>query len=491
MRTFRTAFSIGLCLVSLAAWPQTPTRVILGNTQSLSLVEVADDALVKRIATLRAQAENLGTTRLIVGLRVPFAPEGGLSGTEQLAQLADIRAAQDHLLNQIPTLSKTNGSLKRFDSMPFIAAEVSLNELDSLLRMPEVTSVHQDKIHRHQLTESVPLIGASSGTFSGYNGNGQTVAILDTGVDKAHPDLSSRVVSEACYSTTSVTYSSQTICPGGGSASTAMGSALPYASGVCPAGSCDHGTHVAAIAAGAKGVARGANIIAIQVFSKFPAGAYCGATACALSFDSDQIAGLERVYALRNNHAIAVVNMSLGGGQYFSQALCDADNAPTKVAIDNLRSVGIATVIASGNSGYTSSMGSPGCISTAVSVGATGDGSGGATQDQVMSYSNSASFLNLLAPGSKITAAIPNNSYGTWDGTSMATPHVAGAWAVLKSKKPSATVDQVLFALTSSGQSVTDSRNSLTKPRIQVTAAANSLGTGSKSIIPALMLLLN
>ena len=200
-----------------------------------------------------------------------------------------------------------------------------------------------------------------------------------------------------------------------------------------------------------------------------------------MSYTSDQIQGLERVYALRNTYKIASVNMSLGGGRYYTQASCDSDNGSIKSAIDTLRSVNIATVIASGNDGYTNSIGAPGCVSSAVSVGATWDSHsangiscsavnyGGV--NKVACFSNSASFLNLLAPGIWITSSTPGASYATWAGTSMATPFAAGAWALMKQKNASLTVTDGLTALSSTGVGVTDARNSIVKPRIQIDAA--------------------
>ena len=155
---------------------------------------------------------------------------------------------------------------------------------------------------------------------------------------------------------------------------------------------------------------------------------------CALSYTSDQIKGLERVYALRNTYTIASANMSLSGGMY--AAPCNSESQ--KPIIDSLRAAGIATVIASGNNGYTNALGSPACIDSAVSVGST------TKADAVSSFSNSAYFLSLLAPGSSIQSSVPGTGYSYSSGTSMAAPHVAGAWAVLKQMKPDAGVAEVL-----------------------------------------------
>jgi titin len=217
------------------------------------------------------------------------------------------------------------------------------------------------------------------------------------------------------------------------------------------------------------GVAKDANIIAIQVFSQFNSASDCGGTApCVAAYTSDIISGLQRVYALRNTYSIASANLSLGGGSYTSN--CDSSDAATKSVIDLLRGANIATVIASGNESTKNAISSPGCISTAISVGATLD-----TANTVASYSNSASFLNLLAPGSGITSSVPGGGYAAWAGTSMATPHVAGTWAVLKQKSPTSTVTEILNALTSTGVSVNDT-NSIAKPRIQIDTALANIG---------------
>ena len=449
-------------------------------------VAKAEPTVSNKAVELLKKAQQNGTVMVIVGLKTPpFQPEGKLNSAAAVdAQRVAIKTAQSSLLSRLTGVQA--GSVKQFETIPFMALQVNAEGLAALAADPEVISLEEDVAVPATLTESTPLVRAPEAWAAGGSGSGQVVAVLDTGVDKNHPFLTGKVVSEACYSTTNGPYHATSVCPGGAN-STAAGSAMPYGSGICPTGECDHGTHCAGIATGKasgsytyNGVAKDANLIAVQVFSKVADDTSCGGAAynpCALSFTSDQILGLERVYALRSTYSIAAVSMSLGGNRYYDHASCDSANAAEKSAIDTLRSAGIATVIASGNNGYTDSMGAPGCISSAISVGATGDGSGGATVDVVCSYSNSVSFLNLLAPGSKITSSLPNNSSATWDGTSMATPHVAGAWAVLRSAAPAATVDQILNALTSTGVSVTDSRNSVTKPRIRVMEALTALSS--------------
>ncbi|MCX7840001.1 MAG: S8 family serine peptidase, partial [Anaerolineae bacterium] len=240
---------------------------------------------------------------------------------------------------------------------------------------------------------------------------------------------------------------------------------------------CYPGTPVAGIAAGRdpgglgfSGVARDANIIAIQIFSRFDNPYYCGSSPCALAWDSDIIKGLERVYELRHTYPIAAANLSLGGESY--SYVCDTLFPDYKDAIDNLRSVGIATVIASGNEYLSTAIAAPACVSSAISVGSTRDGGFGATPvDAVSDFSNSASFLSLLAPGQVIRSAYPGGWYVNVSGTSMATPHVTGAWAILKQRMPVSTVEQILAALTNAGVPIYDSRNGITKPRIQINRA--------------------
>ncbi len=427
-------------------------------------------------AALRAKAEAPGGVRVIVGVKAAFQPEGSLASGHAAMQRGGIAAAQNRVLARLEGYL-TGAPVTRFETIPYFATRVTAAVLEVLQKDPDVISVQEDRLDKADLAQSVPLIHAPEVWAAGYSGSGWAVAVLDTGVDKTHPFLAGKVVSEACYTTTDAGQGSQAVCPGGTSESTADGAAMPPVGGAY-GDEFYHGTHVAGIVAGhddsSSGVARDGNIIAVQVFSWFPGRGE------ALTWGSDQIRGMERVYALRDTYKIAAVNMSLGGGRYFSP--CDGDSR--KAIIDTLRSVGIATVISSGNNGYPDSTGAPGCISTAVTVGAT------TKSDAVAPYSNSASFVDVLAPGSAIRSSVPGGGFASWNGTSMAAPHVAGAFAVLRQAYPSLTVDQIESALKSTGLPVSDTPRgaaaplAITKPRIRVKEAFDALAVVTPAPTP-------
>jgi subtilisin family serine protease len=421
-----------------------------------------------------------GVARVIVELRLPqgaHVPEGRLANlAARAAQRQGIATTGAQLLTR---LQGTNHRvLHRYETIPFVALEIGPDALRELAASGlQVTRVIEDGVKRVSLAQSVPLIEADQMWALGYDGTGTVVAILDTGVDSTHPFLAGRVVEEACYSTTSGSRST-TLCPNGQQEQTGPGAGINCAPDVLFG--CEHGTHVAGIAAGNgasaeapfSGVAKGAGIMAVQVFSRFNGLLDCGFfPPCLGAWDSDITAGLERVYELRNTYTFGAVNMSLGGGSFTSPCDTDPDGALFKPAIDNLRSVGIATVVASGNDGETEALAVPACLSSAVSVGSTDK------DDAVSFFSNVASFLTLFAPGGAIVSSIPGGDYAEFDGTSMAAPHVAGGFALLKAARPEATLDQILTALQASGLPITDTRGtvSVTKPRIRLLQTLASL----------------
>ncbi len=230
-----------------------------------------------------------------------------------------IRAAQDRILaatfpqGALSSAAAAEKNLKRMDFSPMFGILASADEIARLATDPNVTLIQEDRLSKPSLNESLPLIQMPAMYAAGATGNGHHVAVLDTGGRRSHQFLSSRINSEACYNTTGI-QGSVSQCAGGASSSTATGSGED-----CTASNiygCGHGTHVAGTVAGyntapapgqpTSGVARDARLISINVFSRFPAnssspcGAIPGYTHCVLTFDTDQIRGLERVYALRN-----------------------------------------------------------------------------------------------------------------------------------------------------------------------------------------------
>ncbi len=311
----------------------------------LGSVQAQDGAVA-----LLDKARKVGSVRVIVTLRAS-------ADTDQASAQEGIAAAQTAVVDRLTQdFDIDQQSVRQFDNLPYMVLDVEASTLDLLLQDPDVVDVQEDVPEPPTLYQSIPLIDADNAWAQGYRGGGgQTVAILDTGVNKNHPFLRGKVVSEACYSTTSTANASTSLCPGGASSSIASGSGLDCTG----ASGCGHGTHVAGIAAGTNGrtsggqtfhgVGRDTRILAIKVFSRFTRSQDClpGSAPCVLSYRSDQIAGLNRVYALRNSLNLAAANMSLGGGP--QAGTCDTD--PRKPIIDSLRNAGIATVISAGNSG--------------------------------------------------------------------------------------------------------------------------------------------
>jgi YD repeat-containing protein len=206
--------------------------------------------------------------------------------------------------------------LRTYENFPLLAVEVSVNALQALQKAPGVVAMTLDIPEPPSLDVSLGVINADDVHALGWDGSGLTVAILDTGIDQNHPFLAGRIVSQACYSTGGAGHDADpavgriSLCPGNATSSTAANSADTDIAECNNNGNlCDHGTHVAGIAAGdgdgvvvanaqAAGVAPAASIIAIQVFTRFNRVADCAPNAapCVLSYVSDQIAGLDRVF---------------------------------------------------------------------------------------------------------------------------------------------------------------------------------------------------
>ena len=472
-----------------------PTAITLNNDPeirvrplSLEFVEEAssrpDNQIASKAATVSARehtnsifpsllqtAGKRGFVRVIVGLESAYQSGSIQNRNDQKIQRRRILDSGRQLIASLK--NHTVNIRHQYQTIPFMAMNVDDQALEALRNSPLVRSIEEDTLNRAFMASSNPVIGSSLAWVEGFDGSGWAVAVLDTGVEPSHSWFTTtgdKIVSEACYSSNKADVS-ESLCPGGVESSTAENSGLYCDLGIR---GCDHGTHVAGTVAGNDGfgpnygVAPGADVIAIQVFSKFLTDDDCGTNRapCLLSLDSDQVAAMERVLQLSDSMNIASVNMSLGGDVYPDQPSCDADNLSKKAAIQNLLDAGIATVIAAGNDRSGNSIAAPACISNAISVGATDD------VDNVAGFSNIYPQLDLLAPGVDINSSIPPDRLASKSGTSMAAPHVAGAWAVMKQRFPLASVKDVLDAFTNTATRVTDQRPQAADP-VQTFARIN------------------
>jgi len=495
----RVLFIFGALSIAGTAFAQN-TKIDIGEGRIAARAEVGERVRVNvdfviPAADIPDGADGFAVRReLISGARASLL--GNIFGTE-LFQSSDASAK---------TITGGPRIARKLDNIPSMAMELTLSEMKQLAADPRVSRIYEDTLSRPFLNESTILIGAPVIWGTGSEGAGVAVAVLDTGSSHEHTMMNGKVVGSACFSSTTGTRST-TFCASGTNSeiSATAGNNCPVddpatAGEIEGIGGCFHGTHVASIAMGGimnlssgitiNGVARGSNLVAVQVFSQFNDAEDCSdetppdpsEAPCVRSFSSDQRSGLD--YVLSNAAAlnIASINMSLGGGPEVSDAaLCDAENAMTKALIDQLRTAGVATVIASGNDGFASGVTAPGCISSAITVGST------TKADAVSGFSNSSELIDLLAPGSSIRAAYPfvgDLSYSTVaSGTSMATPHVAGAFALLRQVHPGATVEDIENALIATGTPINDGRsNNIVKPRIRVDLASNLLSAGGSGL---------
>jgi subtilisin family serine protease len=479
MKTYSTiskTFGAIALAALLAASANAASSHRAGNTQG------GESAVVDVLA----QAQQNGTARIMVMLKEPASLRSISDATAagEAAYAAANLALQASVLSS--ALGKTAAGLaaedRGFQQIKFIpgfSMRANAAEIAALRADPRVEAVVENRINKPLLLDStgiVKMTTSGGGYAKGATGKGQAVAVLDTGVNGTHEFMTGKVISEACYNTVDAVEGFASRCPGG-TDGPGVGTGVD-----CDSGDffgCGHGSHVAGIAAGKNtsvdageplhGMAKNGKIVAINVFSSVNNDTYCGGSnPCLLAFDDDIVAGLERVYQLRNgvgDKRIRSANMSLGGGQYFSN--CNTLNPLTTAAIVKLRDKGIATVIASGNDGFLTSISYPGCISKAIAVASSSKKTSG-SPERISIFSNMSNQIDALAPGGDF--GYPFNTsqdqilsqydlgYGALAGTSMASPTVAGVIAALKSRKAcrGKSVSAIETALRGSGLVIND-----------------------------------
>lgn len=382
---------------------------------------------------------------------------------------------------------------RRFENQAGFSAAVSQDVLEQLLADDDVASIEPVRWLEPNLAQGVPLMNATAARLD-YNGAGLSVAICDTGVDYTHPRLG-----------------------GGGFPNSKVIGGYDFGDDDADPMPCEpHGTACAGIAAGdlgtvgdyIGGVAYNAKVYGLKM-----------SAACGGSAGSDaMIASWDWCVSHKNDdpaNPIMVISTSFGGGQYTTT--CDTVSAGMTTAAANAKAAGITVLASSGNDGYCDAMGWPACISDVISVGAVFDDALGTLgfcvnedscvtkssdaactpdylawqasgADVVTAYSNTAGFLDVLAPShNAYTADLAGSSgYSSGDytsnfgGTSAACPYAAGAVAALQQAAMDLqgtylTPDEVLSVLSGTGQPIVDPKTSASTPRIDLGAAIASL----------------
>jgi subtilisin family serine protease len=379
----------------------------------------------------------------------------------------EAKSARAHakLRSDVVDALATATNVEKWGDSGAFEAEIDVRDLETLKRDPRIRAVSVDDGGEGAMLESLPLVGMDLVRAQGLDGNGTTVAVLDTGIDTDHRDFADRIVAQQCFCDNG---DGTGCCPGGEKQRSGPGSAEDDHG---------HGTHVAGIIAGGgavapTGIAPKAYIVAVKVMDH---------TNTFRSF-TQIYRGLE--WILNEHPEVDVINMSLGSHALFTSASC-ADAAISlgmEPVIAKLRQRGVLITASSGNQASTTGVASPACMSPVLGIGATFDAAmtyingvcsaPNAQRDDVACFSNSTDAVDLVAPGVMIVSSVKSGSFAGMAGTSMAAPHVAGAIALMRQhSKRTISADQMESILKTTGKPVTDVRNGLTFRRLDIASA--------------------
>ncbi|MFE9041866.1 S8 family peptidase [Streptomyces sp. NPDC007818] len=368
---------------------------------------------ISTAAAIAVAAVALGSLSALPAVAAPPAPEGVIqnAGAEGAIAGSYIVTLEDSAPAETAegraVAAEYGAKIKKTYTSALNGYSVELSEAQAkkLAADPAVKSVAQNRVFHIDATQPNPpswgldridqraLPLNQSYTYPDTAGQGVTAYIIDTGVRISHGDFGGRA-----FNGFDAVDNDNVSQDGNG-----------------------HGTHVAGTVAGsAYGVAKKAKIVGVRVLDNNGSGTTAGV-----------VAGID--WVTRNAVKPAVANMSLGGG---ADATLDA-------AVRNSIASGVTYAVAAGNSNANASNYSPARVSEALTVGST------TNTDARSSFSNYGSVVDIFAPGSSITSAwhTGDSATNTISGTSMASPHVAGAAALYLGDNPTATPAQVGTAL--------------------------------------------
>ncbi len=303
----------------------------------------------------------------------------------------------------------------QFKHFAAVTGRLSRSGLRTLSTDERVSFIGADEIVRTGLDTSVPFIHADVVHSFGLTGHGQTVAVIDSGVESSHPDLADSIAPEAWH----FLYQGEDVGPGAEDY---------YGHGTLCAGVITSNGIIAP-----RGVAPDADVLPVQTMD-----------GTGFGYLSDIAAAVDYVIGLHETtRPIAAISISLGSFPIYNQCPCDNVSASAQlmaIAIQAARNAGVLTFAATLNDGSCAGMTSPACLSPAVAVAGvydaphTPDCTGPGLPDEITCESNRSPCNKLAAPGADITTTFVGGGTITGSGTSFAAPHVAAVAALLREK---------------------------------------------------------
>jgi len=403
-----------------------------------------------------------GLARVHVVLRNGHALPARATQAQERAYAAEIRRA--HVAARAALPSRGIKVIRSYENAFGFVADVDASGLDSLARDPHVDRVYLDREVHAMLAQGVPLMKGDVLQGLGYTGAGLSVAVLDSGIDYTHPALG------GCFG------------PG-----CRVVAGYDFANNdPDPMDDHGHGTAMSGIIAandvGLKGMAPGANLVALKVLGANGAGSFASVDAA-----------LDWILTNHATYNIRVANLSLGDdGQYndSNNSLCRLSN--TSTLIQNLVNVGVAVSVSTGNNGYDFGVSYPACTAAATAVGGVYDENLGSVtwcfdlactailcSDTVtgpgtyLCRGNAGAPLDLLASSWKATTTKLGGGLRDIGGTSAAAAYASGSFAEMFSAIPGADPVSVEGNLKHYGVPTTNPDSGEIYPRIDLQAALN------------------
>ncbi|MDE0886627.1 MAG: S8 family serine peptidase, partial [Myxococcota bacterium] len=431
-------------------------------------------ALQGRIANL------VGSETLRFSVQLDPAGTPGAPATR--SRRASVHARQQLVIDDV----KAAGSLevlRRYENLPGFAARGGAEIVKALAAQAGVVAIYEDRAVYATLAEGVSLVSGDQAAGLGFTGSGVSVAILDTGIDTDHADLTSSLEAERCWCSAGAGPFNG-CCPNGTDTMSGSGAAEDGSG---------HGTHAAGIVTAdglisSSGVAPGAGIVALKVLSDTGSGSF-----------SDVDAALDWIISNHATYNIRAVNLSISDGvEHSNSAANPCSGSVTANAIQDLVELDIAVIASSGNDGYDGGIGFPACVPEAISVGGVYDADVGSASwcdgatcspalcvdsttsaDQFVCHTNSSADLDILAPNWRTRTTTVGGGVTNFGGTSAAAPYVAGLVALLADQDPSRTPEDFLSLMTDFAPDIFNPDNGLFFPRADVGAAFSVCGNGS------------